>query len=162
MWAYGIPCPAMVSPNVKQQREDMLLYPDHYLVWYAKVDSGPHSEKVMFSVLAVCSLGVSHVTNTWLCSNLFTSDPPVSTLVHPHPHEDFSTRGPLDMFEFVHYETHSVVKRAVAIRLKCLLVNDYVHMEFVIFYNIFMKIMKAMVRKLENLPFCIVHGKRSY
>ena len=93
MWAYGILCPAMVSPNVKQQREDMLLYPDHYLVWYAKVDSGPHSEKVMFSVLAVCSLGVSHVTNTWQCSNLFTSDPPVSTLVHPHPHEDFSHTG---------------------------------------------------------------------
>ena len=43
MWAYGIPCPAMVSPNVSQHKEDKLLYPDHYLVWYAKVDSGPHS-----------------------------------------------------------------------------------------------------------------------
>ena len=42
MWANGIPCPTRVSPNVIYQREDMLLYPDHYLVWYAKVDSGPH------------------------------------------------------------------------------------------------------------------------
>ena len=44
MWAYGIPCPAMVSPNASQHKEDKLLYPDHYLVWYAKVDSGPHNE----------------------------------------------------------------------------------------------------------------------
>ena len=43
MWAYGILCPAMVSPNASQHKEDKLLYPDHYLVWYAKVDSGPHS-----------------------------------------------------------------------------------------------------------------------
>ena len=43
MWAYGIPCPAMVSPNASQHKEDKLLYPDHYLVWYAKVDSGPHT-----------------------------------------------------------------------------------------------------------------------
>ena len=42
MWAYGIPCPAMVSPNASQHKEDKLLYPDHYLVWYAEVDSGPH------------------------------------------------------------------------------------------------------------------------
>ena len=42
MWAYGIPCPAMVSPNASQHKEDKLLYPDHYLVWYTKVDSGPH------------------------------------------------------------------------------------------------------------------------
>ena len=42
MWAYGIPCPAMVSPNASQHKEDKLLYLDHYLVWYAKVDSGPH------------------------------------------------------------------------------------------------------------------------
>ena len=26
-----------------EQKEDKLLYPDHYLVWYAKVDSGPHT-----------------------------------------------------------------------------------------------------------------------
>ena len=32
----------MVSPNASHQKEDKLLYPDHYLVWYAKVDSGPH------------------------------------------------------------------------------------------------------------------------
>ena len=43
MWAYGIPCPAMVSPNASQHKEDKLLYPDHYLVWYAEVDSGPHT-----------------------------------------------------------------------------------------------------------------------
>ena len=43
MWAYGIPCPAMVSPNASQHKEDKLLYPDHYLVWYAKVDSGLHN-----------------------------------------------------------------------------------------------------------------------
>ena len=42
MWAYGIRCPAMVSSNASQHKEDKLLYPDHYLVWYAKVDSGPH------------------------------------------------------------------------------------------------------------------------
>ena len=42
MWAYGIPCPVMVSPNASQHKEDKLLYPDHYLVWYAEVDSGPH------------------------------------------------------------------------------------------------------------------------
>ena len=46
MWAYGIPCPAMVSPNASQHKEDKLLYPDHYLVWYAEVDSGPHIETV--------------------------------------------------------------------------------------------------------------------
>ena len=43
MWAYGIPCPAMMSPNAGQHKEDKLLYPDHYLVWYAEVDSGPHT-----------------------------------------------------------------------------------------------------------------------
>ena len=43
MWAYGIPCPAMVSPNASQHKEDKLLYPDHYLVWYTEVDSGPHT-----------------------------------------------------------------------------------------------------------------------
>ena len=35
--------PAMVSPNASQYKEDKLLYPDHYLVWYAEVDSGPHT-----------------------------------------------------------------------------------------------------------------------
>ena len=40
-WAYGIPCHAMVSPNVSLHKEDKLLYPDHHLIWYAKVDSGP-------------------------------------------------------------------------------------------------------------------------
>ena len=34
---------AMVSPNASQHKEDKLLYPDHYLVWYTEVDSGPHS-----------------------------------------------------------------------------------------------------------------------
>ena len=32
----------MVSPNESQYKEDKLLYPDHYLVWYMEVDSGPH------------------------------------------------------------------------------------------------------------------------
>ena len=29
-------------PMLASKKEDKLLYPDHYLVWYAKVDSGPH------------------------------------------------------------------------------------------------------------------------
>ena len=44
MWAYGIPCPAMGSPNASQHKEDKQLYSSHYLVWYAEVDSGPHTE----------------------------------------------------------------------------------------------------------------------
>ena len=31
-WAYGIPCPAMVSPNASPHKEDKLLYPDHHLI----------------------------------------------------------------------------------------------------------------------------------
>ena len=30
-------------PMLASTRWDKLLYPDHYLVWYAKVDSGPHN-----------------------------------------------------------------------------------------------------------------------
>ena len=37
-WAYGIPCPAMVSPNASPHKEDKLLYPDHHLIWC--VESG--------------------------------------------------------------------------------------------------------------------------
>ena len=37
-WAYGIPCPAMVSPNAGPCKEDKLLYPDHHLIWC--VESG--------------------------------------------------------------------------------------------------------------------------
>ena len=59
MWAYGIPCPAMVSPNASQHKEDKLLYPDHYLVWYAKVDSGPH--------ISVCTL-VPTLVNEYACT----------------------------------------------------------------------------------------------
>ena len=36
MWAYGIPCPAMVSPNASFHKEDKLLYPDHHRIRYAK------------------------------------------------------------------------------------------------------------------------------
>ena len=32
MWAYGTPCPAMVSPNVGPRKEGKLLYPDHHLI----------------------------------------------------------------------------------------------------------------------------------
>ena len=42
-WAYGIPCPVMVSPNASQLIEDELLYPDDHLIWYAEVDSGPRT-----------------------------------------------------------------------------------------------------------------------
>ena len=31
-WAYGTPCPAMVSPNVGPRKESKLLYPDHHLI----------------------------------------------------------------------------------------------------------------------------------
>ena len=51
-WAYGILCPAMVSPNASQHKEDKLLYPDHYLVWYAEVDSGPHTTVLSLSMSA--------------------------------------------------------------------------------------------------------------
>ena len=37
-WAYGIPCPPMVSPNVGLRKEDKLLYLDHHLIWC--VESG--------------------------------------------------------------------------------------------------------------------------
>ena len=36
MWAYGVPCPAMVSPNAGSCKEDKLLYPDHHLIWCMK------------------------------------------------------------------------------------------------------------------------------
>ena len=36
MWAYGAPCPAMVSPNAGLYKEDKLLYLDHHLIWYAE------------------------------------------------------------------------------------------------------------------------------
>ena len=36
MWAYGIPCPAMVSPNASLPKGGKLLYPDHHLIRYAK------------------------------------------------------------------------------------------------------------------------------
>ena len=39
--AYGIPCPAMVSPNAGPGKEDKLLHPDDHLIWCSKVDSGP-------------------------------------------------------------------------------------------------------------------------
>ena len=42
-WAYGIPCPAMVSPNAGPGKEDKLLHPDDHLIWCSKVDSGPRS-----------------------------------------------------------------------------------------------------------------------
>ena len=32
MWAYGTPCPAIVSPNVGPSKEGKLLYPDHHLI----------------------------------------------------------------------------------------------------------------------------------
>ena len=35
-WAYGAPCPAMVSPNAGLHKEDKLLYPDHHLIWCMK------------------------------------------------------------------------------------------------------------------------------
>ena len=35
-WAYGIPCPAMVSPNASLCKEDKLLYPDYHLIRYVK------------------------------------------------------------------------------------------------------------------------------
>ena len=38
MWAYGAPCPAMVSPNAGLCNEDKLLYPDRHLIW--RVESG--------------------------------------------------------------------------------------------------------------------------
>ena len=41
MWACGIPCPAMVSPNAGPGKEDKLLHPDDHLIWCSKVDSGP-------------------------------------------------------------------------------------------------------------------------
>ena len=40
-WAYGIPCPAMASPNAGPGKEDKLLHPDDYHIWCSKVDSGP-------------------------------------------------------------------------------------------------------------------------
>ena len=43
-WAYGIPCPAMVSPNAGPGKEDRLLHPDDHLIWCSKVDSGPHKK----------------------------------------------------------------------------------------------------------------------
>ena len=42
-WAYGILCPAMVSPNAGPGKEDKLLHPDDHLIWCSKVDSGPRS-----------------------------------------------------------------------------------------------------------------------
>ena len=35
-WAYGAPCPAMVSPNAGLHKEDKLLYLDHHLIWCTK------------------------------------------------------------------------------------------------------------------------------
>ena len=35
-WAYGAPCPAMVSPNAGLCKEDKLLYRDHHLIWCTK------------------------------------------------------------------------------------------------------------------------------
>ena len=58
MWAYGIPCPAMVSPNASQHKEDKLLYPDHYLVWYAEVDSGPHIVIMMVIMTIICRVSI--------------------------------------------------------------------------------------------------------
>ena len=43
VWAYGIPCPAMVSPNASPGKEDKLLHPDDYHMWCSKVDSGPRN-----------------------------------------------------------------------------------------------------------------------
>ena len=43
-WAYGIPCPAMVSPNAGPGKEDKLLHLDDHLIWCSKVDSGPHTQ----------------------------------------------------------------------------------------------------------------------
>ena len=36
MWAYGIPCPAMVSSNASLRKGNKLLYPDHHLIRHAK------------------------------------------------------------------------------------------------------------------------------
>ena len=51
MWAYGIPCPAMVSPNASQYKEDKLLHPDDHLIWCSKVDSGPCPFKLLHNYL---------------------------------------------------------------------------------------------------------------
>ena len=40
-WAYGAPCPAMVSPNAGLHKEDKLLYPDHHLIWCVESGFGP-------------------------------------------------------------------------------------------------------------------------
>ena len=45
-WAYGIPCPAMVSPNAGLCKEDKLLYQDDHLIWCSKVDSGPRTRYI--------------------------------------------------------------------------------------------------------------------
>ena len=36
MWAYGAPCPVMVSPNAGLCKEDKPLYLDHHLIWCAE------------------------------------------------------------------------------------------------------------------------------
>ena len=51
MWAYGIPCPAMVSPNAGPCKENKLLYPDHHLIWC--VESGFRPVHIVLVVLVM-------------------------------------------------------------------------------------------------------------
>ena len=57
----------MVSPNASQHKEDKLLYPDHYLVWYVKVDSGPHRHVWLIGGMHGCSGGACVVAPGGSC-----------------------------------------------------------------------------------------------
>ena len=62
--------------------------------------------------------GGAHVTITHDALD-FTAQEPI---LFPYTLESRCTGTLLDMFELVHYEAHTVGKRAVGILLKCLLV----------------------------------------
>ena len=47
-WAYGAPCPAMVSPNAGLHKEDKLCTRIITLYGARKVDSGPRTKKFRF------------------------------------------------------------------------------------------------------------------
>ena len=68
MWAYGIPCPAMVSPNASPHKEDKLLHPDDHLIWCSKVDSGPHTSHFKLFFENVKSVNFNEGYVFWLLS----------------------------------------------------------------------------------------------
>ena len=73
MGSYGIPCPAMVSPNASPHKEVKLLYPDHHLIRYAKSGFRPAQFGFKFTWLAVHKLYrlMLVASNTYVTEPLF-------------------------------------------------------------------------------------------